>query len=140
MRSALIASRSVSWTFARVVGSTRATSAFWPACTSRRISAPRGSTTSTVAWKEYCSGSADVARRTSSGRMPKVTPWPLSAFSWPAREGHRQAEAGRLGPEVTAGLRELHLDEVHRRRADEARDEAVGRLRVEVERLADLLD
>ena len=53
--------------------------------------------------------------------------------------GNADAQAGRLGPQLAAGRADRDFREVHRRRADEAGDEAVRRAVVELERLADLL-
>ena len=52
---------------------------------------------------------------------------------------HAHAHAGRVSPERVLAPFEGDRDEVHRRRADEAGDEAVRRPLVEPERLAHLL-
>src|SRR5207249_7221006 len=76
-RSGVSARRVLSWTFTRLVGSTRATIVLFPTRRSSRISEPSGSTTSTTASKQYSLGSLPEAGCRSSGRTPIVTCCPL---------------------------------------------------------------
>jgi hypothetical protein len=59
----------------------------------------------------------------------------------PAIQGQRDGLAADLEPRLRGrALLDQRLDQVHLRRADEARDEQVGRLREDVVRARDLLD
>src|SRR6266446_10363552 len=58
-------------------GSTRQTTDCPPTLTLSRISEPSGSTTSTTASKARSDESAADPTRRSSGRMPRVSGWPL---------------------------------------------------------------
>ena len=75
-----------------------------------------------------------------SGRTPRVTASPtFSPSAWTGTViGVPPGRVTVAVPPSTAGDRRLH--EVHLRRADEAGDEQVGRMVVELERGADLLD
>ena len=78
--------------------------------------------------------------RSASGRTPSVRRLP----AWARRRsvnsvGTRTRKPLGLQPQRVAVAADRDIDEVHRRRADEAGDELVGRLAVELERLADLL-
>ena len=114
---------------------------------STRVSGPVGCTTSIFAgWSTACGfwplhGSLSVI---CSGRMPSSTSLPTWACR-PATLGRRRKE------ELPAPVVQLHAraavahldraaDEVHRRRADEAGDEQVGRIVVDLLRRADLAD
>jgi len=55
------------------------------------------------------------------------------------RRRHAHPHAGRYRPQRVLGPFQRNADEIHRRRADEAGDEAVGRPLVELERRAHLL-
>ena len=107
---------------------------------SSRISEPSCSTTSTSASKQYSGASAALAIWMSSGRMPSVALRPAGRGRAASCAGQADLQPRRLGPHLAAVVGQRHVGEVHRRRADEARHEAVGRGVVELERLADLLD
>ena len=130
----------LSCTLARTVGSTAATMVSSPTRTSSRISEPSRSTTSTSEGNVSPAGSASPATCRSSGRMPNVScrpTWPRRRSAWAA--GTSISKPGVLGRQAAVAVGHRHGGEIHRRRADEAGDEPVGRLVVELERLADLL-
>src|SRR5947199_248586 len=93
-----MATRSLSRTFTRTVGSTLATITPSPTFISSRISEPSCSITSITASKQGWSRSAAPATVRSSGRTPSVTSWPI----WPRRR--RAVSSGSLmrKPEFSA--------------------------------------
>ena len=97
-----------------------------PWCRGRRPRSPSGSTTSTTNSSE---GPPSLAGRKSSGRRPTAT----SGASGPDHGSSSVAEPD-------APVRAVSAEQVHRRAADEARDEEVRRAAVDVLRLPDLLD
>ena len=106
-----------------------------PAWTSSSVSAPVGSTTMI---SPGTAPGAALASARCSGRTPYATAWP----SVPALLPQRPAHAARgLDDTRAPSLRaQRAVDDVHRRRADELRDEQVVGTVVELERRADLLD
>ena len=88
---------------------------------------------------EHCALPASTIRR-CSGRTPTVT------LSVPARRCLLAGRQGRgrtcRGPAISPSspATDLGGEEIHARRADEAGDEQIGRMVVELERRADLLD
>ena len=114
----------------------RTSSARWPSVHQTRLSAPNGSTMSTVKPFQLPPPSSAMC----SGRMPSVTGRPDSGRVPKRIAVERQAALAGRERQAVRRLLEPALDEVHARRADEAGDEQVGRAVVEVERRADLLD
>src|SRR5437868_2037815 len=93
-----MATRSLSRTFTRTVGSTLATMTPSPTFISSRISEPSCSTTSITASKHGWSRSAGPATVRSSGRTPNVTSWPI----WPRRRCAISSGSLMRKPELSA--------------------------------------
>jgi hypothetical protein len=80
-------------------------------------------------------GDAQILGADAQGQvLALIAPEPLPE---PVRQPDAQPVIG--GPQRAVSCAQRDVGEIHRRRADEAGDEAVGRLVIELERLADLL-
>ena len=123
-----------------MVGSTAATMVSSPTRTSSRISEPSCSTTSTLELNVRPGGiggrrHVQVLRPDAERHLPAE----LRAQAIGELARHLDLHAAVLGDQAAVAVRHRHVGEIHGRRADEAGDELVGRLVVELERLAHLL-